>query len=91
MKKYKITSVRTGHSVKYPGNGSVSAVKAFFTQAGLKPSEFEIAEPDAGVVLRVSRRDEEPILVIVRDTPDALAPISNFPQEAQVPIPGLTC
>ena len=88
MKKYKITSVRTGHSVKYPGNGSVSAVEAFFVQAGFEPGEFEIAEP-AGVVLRVSRRDEDPILVIVRDLADHET-VSNFPKSAQTAIPGLT-
>lgn len=90
-KMYKITNVRSRHWVKYQGEDSVDSVKAFFTAAGFKLSEFEATEHDAGVVLSVTRRGEDPNVIIVRETSDALAPISNYQQEDQTAIPGLTC
>ena len=92
--KYKISNAQSGHCVgKYRASDSVGAVKAFITGTGFKLSDFEIetAAPAAEVVLKVSRRGEDPTLIIVRDTQAAYAPISNYPQAAQAAIPGLTC
>ena len=92
-RKYKITDVRTGRCVgKYRATESVGAVKALIKKVGFKLSEFEVsmAAPRTGSVLKVTRRGEEPVLVIVRDTHADHAPISNFPESAQTAIPGLT-
>lgn len=89
-KKYRITNVRSGHWIKYRGNDSLAAVKSFFSESGFKPNEFETDEILEGTVLKVSRRGEESVLLIVRDSRDDHAPI-NYQQEAQTAIPGLTC
>lgn len=92
-KKYKITDVRTGRCVgKYRATESVDAVKALITKFGFKLSEFEISKavPPVGSVLKVTRRGEEPVLVIVRDTQADHETVSNFPKSAQTAIPGLT-
>lgn len=94
MKKYKITDVLTGRRVgKYRASDSVGAVKALITGLGFntRDSEIEIAHQPKDVVLKVSRRGEDPTLIIVRDAQTTDAPISNYPQSAQATIPGLTC